>query len=388
MLGLARAVDSFGASLMIILIPLYVEHYEIAFLTLPGSLIIGLILSIYGFTNTACQPVVGIIIDRLGVNKPLIVVGLAAYATATLAFGWVHAFIGIAFLRVVQGVGVALTIPPSMTLMTNYTSARTRGTAMSFYNVMRLTGFSTGPVVGGYLLTFLDFKPVLFIGASAGLTGALLVHFLVRDVTKKSSPHQSEIWEDIGSYFNADMLDFYKLAFANVTMALSISLVAPLENEFNSRLNQTSGDFGVAFSALIVTLMLVQIPIGRIADHYGRKDLIVAGLAILIPSTLWMGYVASTSQFILARMIQGIGVACVAAPTFALGGDKSSSNKRGREMSLLTMAFGLGIALGPLIAGLLAGLIGFHFPFWFGSGILFISVILVAATVPRSKLGT
>lgn len=386
-LGLARGVDSFGASLMIVLIPLFVEHHEISFFSLSTTFIIGLVLSVYGFTNTICQPFVGTIIDRFGQKKLFISLGLSLYALGTALFSVFQSFAAITTLRVMQGIGVALTIPPSLTLMTEYTKRATRGTAMSFYNVMRLAGFSTGPVVGGYLLTYFEFTPVILLGASAGLVGALLVQLLVRDVRHEPEEESGSFLEDILAFVSPEMIDFLTLAFANVTMALSISLIAPLENEFNRRLSQTPGDFGLAFSSLIVTLMIVQIPVGRLADRIGRKILIVTGLILLIPATLWMGFVATTTQFILARMIQGISVACVAAPTFALGGDKSDTGSRGRQMSLLSMAFGLGIALGPLLGGGLAGRFTFQAPFYVGSLLLMVAVVLVTLLVPRSKIG-
>lgn len=389
MLGLARAADSLGASMLIVLIPLFVKDFGVGFLGYPTTLVIGILLSIYGFTNSLAQPAVGVWVDRLGVNKPFLMVGLLVYSVATLMFVWVRTFSGMAILWVLQGVGVALTLPPSLTLMTEYTRRKTRGTAMAFYNVMRLLGFSVGPLMAGFMVMYWGFAEVLALGAAAGLVGFFLVLFLVREV--KTGPDPSSrvevgLVESVRGFFDRDMVDFYKLAFANLTMAMSVSLVAALENQFNERLNQSTGAYGVAFSALVVTLMIFQIPIGRLADKMGRKILIVIGLYGLIPSTLWMGYVTSTEQFVVARMLQGIAVGAIAAPSFALGGDKSRRGKQGREFSLITMAFGLGIGLGPVTAGLLNGAFFFQAPFLVGAVLILLSALLVQFTVPEGKL--
>jgi MFS family permease len=63
--------------------------------------------------------------------------------------------------------------------------------------------------------------------------------------------------------------------------------------------------------------------------------------------------------------MQGLASAAIAAPAFALAADLSKVGGAGRQMSITTMGFGLGIALGPLIAGVLA-VFSFHLPFFIG----------------------
>ncbi len=75
------------------------------------------------------------------------------------------------------------------------------------------------------------------------------------------------------------------------------------------------------------------------------------GVAFTIPASL-----------IILRLLQGIAAAGIAAPAFALAADLSSIGGEGRQMSIITMSFGLGIALGPLVAGLLVGYF-FELPF-------------------------
>ena len=60
--------------------------------------------------------------------------------------------------------------------------------------------------------------------------------------------------------------------------------------------------------------------------------------------------------------MQGLAGAAIAAPVFALTADLSSAGREARQMSVITSAFGLGIALGPLLAGLLA-VWSFELPF-------------------------
>lgn len=387
MLGLARMVDSLGTSMLIILIPLMVAERGIGLAGLSTPFVIGILLSVFGVVDSFGQPPVGVYMDRLGLRKPFLLAGLGLYALCTATFIWSFTFESMFLLRIVQGISVALTLPPSMALMTEYSKRKTRGTAMSFYNLMRLTGFSCGPLLAGWLVGFTSFTTILLIGSGAGVVGFILVYWLVEEPEQIDTPREGEtVFDAFRGLVSSDVRAFHKLAYANVTMATAISVIASLENEFNHRLEQTPQEFGIAFSALVLTMMIVQIPVGRLADTIGRKTLIVSGLLLLTPATAYMGHVESTAQFILIRMIQGVGVACVAAPTLALGGDKSSSGKRGREMSLITMAFGLGIGIGPMIGGFLAGYFTFQTPFYLGAVLVLSAGLVVSTTVDEEKL--
>ncbi len=167
------------------------------------------------------------------------------------------------------------------------------------------------------------------------------------------------------------------LMFSSIVLASSLSMIASLENVFNERLSQTALGFGVAFSALTVSRLIVQIPLGRLSDDIGRKKLIVGGLIALAPITALFGHVGSTLQLVGLRLLQGVATAGIAAPSFALAGDLAREGGEGREMSLVTMGFGLGLATGPTVTGFLAGYLGFAVPFYVFAGFS----LLAAGTV-------
>jgi MFS family permease len=65
---------------------------------------------------------------------------------------------------------------------------------------------------------------------------------------------------------------------------------------------------------------------------------------------------------IVARFLQGVAVAAVFAPSLALAGDLAREGTSGSTLSILTMGFGLGIAVGTLLSGVLVSY-GFVVPF-------------------------
>jgi MFS family permease len=106
----------------------------------------------------------------------------------------------------------------------------------------------------------------------------------------------------------------------------------------------------------------------------------------MAPVTTLLGAITTTFQFVGLRFFQGIGSAAVAAPAFALGADLSKAGGEGRQMSLITMGFGLGIALGPLMAGVLA-VNSFLLPFLVAGVLSLIGAWVVFHFVPETISG-
>jgi MFS family permease len=141
--------------------------------------------------------------------------------------------------------------------------------------------------------------------------------------------------------------------------------------------------FSIQFGAVVIANVLFQIPVGRLSDEYGRKPFLVGGFLILIPSIFVQGVIFSPWLMLLARLLQGVAVAMVFAPSLALAGDLAKKGQSGTTLSVLTMGFGLGIAIGPLASGYLVG-IGFSVPFTAGAVLAVLGLILVVTQVEET----
>jgi MFS family permease len=141
--------------------------------------------------------------------------------------------------------------------------------------------------------------------------------------------------------------------------------------------------FSVAFSSLMIGRLILQIPLGRLSDYVGRRPVILSGLILMIPSTALLGEARSMLQLILLRILQGIASAGIIAPAFAVVGDLSKSGGEGRQMSIITAGFGLGIAVGPLMAGLLS-VISFELPFITGGLLSLVGAWIVYRFLPET----
>jgi MFS family permease len=380
-LSIGRLGDAIGNSIVFIVVPLYIGSLPAPLFPFPETVRAGIVISVFGFVNALLQPFSGALIDRVNRRKPFVLGGLVLLSIATVGFAFAKQYVDLMGLRMLQGIGVALTVPATMAILTNRTERETRGGSMGIFSTFRVSGLAIGPLIGGYLYEHYGYNAAFFAGAALIFLGVVLVQLWVDEVRLESSEGEERPFQIIDRELLSPAI--LALAFATFIMADAFTLIVPLEQDFNQRLNESAFMFGVAFSALMVTRILTQIPLGRVSDHIGRKPLIIGGLLLMAVSTLPMGMVNSTGELIVLRVIQGVGSAGIAAPVFALAADLSKAGGEGRQFSIITMGFGLGTAVGTLGAGTFAAA-WFELPFLVGGGLSFVTAWIVYRHVPEA----
>jgi MFS family permease len=253
---------------------------------------------------------------------------------------------------------------------------------MGVYSTFRMSGLAVGPLVGGFLNERLGFDANFIAGAAFVLLGVILVQLWVKEETRaQGSGRMKPAFQLVDRKLLSGGI--IGAALSTLIMASALTMIITLENEFNARLHETALGFAVAFSALTISRVLFQVPLGRVSDRLGRKPLIIGGLIVLAVSTFPMGAVRTTAELVMLRIVQGIAAAAIAAPAFAVAADLSKTGGEGRQMSIVTMGFTLGIATGPLLAGVLS-LFFFELPFIVGGLMALIGGWVVYRYVPET----
>jgi len=140
-----------------------------------------------------------------------------------------------------------------------------------------------------------------------------------------------------------------------------------LQREFDassSQLQWMVDSYVVIFAGLLLTL-------GALGDRFGRGKALQAGLVIFGGSSLWAAYANSADALIAARGVMGIGGALIMPATLSILIDVFPREERGRAIAIWSGVAGIGIGLGPLVAGLLLEW------FWWGR-VFLINVPIVA----------
>ncbi|MCU7729212.1 MFS transporter [Actinoplanes sp. KI2] len=134
-----------------------------------------------------------------------------------------------------------------------------------------------------------------------------------------------------------------------------------------SQLEWAINSYTLVFAGLLFTA-------GILADRLGRRITLITGLALFGIASLTSAYADSAGQLIAARALMGLGAAAVMPATLSIIANVFAPHERGRAIGVWAGAVGLGVAIGPIVGGLLLE----HF--WWGS-VFLINVPIVAAGI-------
>ncbi|GGK82430.1 MFS transporter [Haloarcula sebkhae] len=410
-LAFARMADALGNSFLIIVLPLYIASGQVSLagiagqqvlgLTLQTETLIGLVLSLFGLLNSFGQPFTGRLSDRTGRRRIFVLIGLVLFAIGSAAYPFLSSYWTVLAARAFQGIGAAFTIPATVALVNDYAASDAeRGGNFGVFNTFRLIGFGFGPIIAGVVITgglaANDVVTYRFAGtAISGFTAAFAVAVLGAVVSFalvwaliQDPPFEAEAGKDLSIAIldrDGEGLDsVFVLGVGTFMMASTIALFATLEGPVRMRLDESTLFFSVQFAAVVIANVVFQVPIGRASDRFGRRPFIVGGFVILVPSVFAQGIVTGPWLMLLARFVQGIAVALVFAPSLALAGDLAGARGSGTTLSVLTMAFGLGVAIGPLASGLLYNFGSFSTPFTAGAALAFVGLVLTYSQVEET----
>ena len=399
-LAVARMTESIGNSFLIVVLPLFIASDAIggSALGLGEVAFTGVVLSLFGFVNSPLQSFTGLLSDRTGRRRVFVLVGLVLIGIASFSYSLSTAHWQLLGLRVLQGMAGALIIPTTVALVNDVATETTRGGNMGTYNTFRLVGFGAGPIaaggvvaagpytlaVGGLDLAINGFDAAFYFATSTAALSFVLVSLFVRDPEPSHEAAESLDGVEILDQSGNGVLDpVFTLGAVTFFMAVGIAVFATLGSLINPRLGQGPTMFGLQFAAFILAQVLLQAPIGRATDFYGRKRFIVIGMVLLVPTTFIQGVILDPWPMFLARFLQGVAGAMVFAPGLALAGDLAPEGQSGSTLSVLTMAFGFGVAFGPLLSGFLVAF-GFVVPFAVGAALAAAGAVLVHTQVEET----
>ena len=137
-------------------------------------------------------------------------------------------------------------------------------------------------------------------------------------------------------------------------------LIEPIKNEFGATDTEMGLLTGLAFGLLYAAL---GIPVGRLADHSNRRNIIAVCCGLWSLATMACGFATQYWHMLVARMSVAIGEAGGMAPSISVVSDLYPPRIRSLAISLFMMGPNLGTLLGLVIGGMVAQAYGWRMVF-------------------------
>lgn len=369
------------------------------------------IVNAYTLTYAALLITGGRLGDLYG-PKRLFLVGLALFTAASAACGLAQTPAQLIVARVVQGVGGALLTPQTLAILTTTFPANRRGAAFGIWGAVAGLATIAGPAFGGWLVTALDWRWIFYVNlpiglATLGLAAAFLpdlrfnrshrldwrgtclaslgLFLLCFGLIEGPSHRWGTVWGPvtIPVILGAGLVVLLAFAwwqrrgdeplvpagiFADRNFAVMSAVVAaisfgmlglflPLVIFLQSVLSLSALQAGLILAPMSLASIASAPFAGRMADRYGGKDTLIAGLV------LWAGGIAlvlwstrlfyDRGQLIAGLVIAGLGLGMTFAPLQTIAMHNVAPQVASAAAGLMNTARQLGALLGSAVTGAL-----------------------------------
>ena len=137
-----------------------------------------------------------------------------------------------------------------------------------------------------------------------------------------------------------------------------------------------------AYTLSFASLLL---PAGALADRFGRKRVLLIGLGIFTAASFFCGAAPNLATLITARAFQGVGAAMQLSAALATLSSFFKGDERARAFAFWGSVVGAGMAMGPIVGGLITQSFGWQWAFYINLPIGVLTLVLVAIIVTDSR---
>ncbi len=131
------------------------------------------------------------------------------------------------------------------------------------------------------------------------------------------------------------------------------------------------------FSAYFLTSSISTPVYGKLADLFGRKNILFIGIAIFLIGSCLCGFSQNMHQLIAFRALQGLGAGSIFTITYTIVGDIFSLSDRAKVQGWLNAVWGIASVIGPFAGGFLIDVLSWHWIFFINVPFGILCVILL-----------
>jgi predicted MFS family arabinose efflux permease len=174
----------------------------------------------------------------------------------------------------------------------------------------------------------------------------------------------------------------WAVAFASVVAFMGIGLVDPILKPIADNLNASASQVSLLFTSYMAVMGVAMLITGVVSSRIGPKRTLLVGLVIIIAGAGLAGMSETVTEIVGWRALWGLGNALFIATALATIVN-SARGSVAQAIILYEAALGLGIAVGPLVGGVL-GDISWRGPFFGVSALMAVALVVTVFLLPAT----
>lgn len=355
---------SFG--LLFPVLPYYAEAMSAS----PSQ--IGLILACYSYVTAMALIPIGMLSDRVG-HRTMLIASLIVFSLAPLLYPLAANLTQLGLIRAFHGLASAMFFPAASALAVDTTPPEHWGEALGYFTTSTQLALVVGPMLGGLLLNHYGFKLAFYSCSAIPLLGLILVLLRLNTIpqkpTEKVASRDSWGWLKQRKVFAGLASPFF--------FTLGSGTILTFMPLYGQGLGINEAEAGIIIAALYAGSTLLRIPGGKLSDKIGRKPVILSGLVVSGAAIILISFITSLPGLITAAVFYGAGMGIAMSASYALVADLSSPRIRGLTMAVTSSFLHAGLALGPTVMGIVAGMSNYPMMFRICSLSLILGLVVV-----------
>jgi len=357
-LALSVFSSMLGIGIIAPLLPLYAENMG------ATAIWLGIIFAAFSISRAIFMPIIGRLSDRNG-RKLFICIGLFIYAISSLGYIWADNVSQLALVRLIQGAAAGMIIPIAQAYVGDISPEGEEGRWMGYFQAAFFTGFGFGPLMGGALTEHFGMNAAFSTMGGLNLLALLIAVLLLPDIRQRktaTSPHPS--FKEMSTSSMVKGLFSFRLSFS-LGMGAFFCFI-PIFAAMYIGLSPTL--IGILLAVTILLMALLGIAGGNIADRLNRRALVVLGSLINLTYLALVPLAGNFWQLLGLCTLGGLGGAISLPAASALIVDEGRRFGMGSTIAIFTLAMSIGMAIGPLLGGMLADFVSINSVFYFAAG--------------------
>lgn len=175
------------------------------------------------------------------------------------------------------------------------------------------------------------------------------------------------------------------LCLALITVSLDITILNVALPSISASLHAGTSDLQWIVDSYSLAFAGAMLPAGVLGDRWGRRRVLMTGLAAFLASSVWCALAGGVGELIAARAVMGIGAAIIMPLTLAIVSATFDDVERPKAIGITTAAVALGLPLGPVLGGLLLQHYSWSSVFWINVPIAALTLAAAAVLLTETR---